>query len=418
MKNSAVMAVPAINPIDQFCRSVLFSKLSKLAEGRVEIVEEFGRDRYTIVFGSSAHASESLQCKIIIKNAKAYSKIVFSGSIGSGEGYMDGDWDCDQLTSLIQIFVRNRALLEELEGSWSRLTVPLQKLIHFLRKNSIEGSKENIRAHYDLGNDFFGLFLGPTWMYSSGYFPRTEATLEEAQFEKNDRICRKLNLKPGDHLLEIGTGWGSFAIHAAKNYGCQVTTTTISKKQLELAATRIAAEGLSDQITLLEKDYRVLTGQYDYLVSIEMIEAVGLNYLETYFEKCSSLLKPHGQMILQGITIRDHFFENAKRNVDFIQRYIFPGTAIPSISSLTAAIARKTDLQMSHLEDFGMHYARTLNTWSDRLKTQMGEVLKQGYSERHYRMWQYYFAYCEGGFLEASIGVMQMHLKKPRVTTA
>jgi len=414
MKNSVAMDIPAINPIDQLCRNIFMSKISKLEEGNVEIVELFSREHQSFYFGPSVGSSESLSCKISIHHPNAYSKIVLGGSIGSGEGYMDGDWDCDQLTSLIQIMVRNRHVLEDLEGSWSRLTVPARKLIHYLKKNSIKGAKENIKAHYDLGNDFFGLFLGSTWMYSSGYFPKIDSTLEEAQFEKNDRICRKLNLKADDHLLEIGTGWGSFAIHAAKNYGCKVTTTTISKKQYELAASRILAEGLNDQITLLEKDYRLLTGKYDYLVSIEMIEAVGLNFIDDYFEKCSSLLKPDGQMVLQGITIRDHFFENAKKNVDFIQKYIFPGTAIPSVSYLSQAIASKSDLQLSHLEDFGNHYARTLHIWSERLKLQKHEVFKQGYSERHYRMWQYYFSYCEGGFLETSIGVMQMHLKKPR----
>lgn len=413
MSQAASIQRTVIQPLDRLSRTILFKKLSALEDGCIEVVEEYANATGAQTLGAQRVSATGLNARVVFKNPRAFSKIVLGGSIGGGESYMAGDWECSDLTALMRIFVRNRSLLEDLDGSFTRLIAPAQKLYHRLRKNSIEGSKKNIQAHYDLGNDFFDLVLGSSWMYSSGYFLSPQSTLEDAQFEKNDRICRKLNLKPSDHLLEIGTGWGSFAIHAAKNYGCKVTTTTISRKQFELAKKRIAEHNLADRVTLLEKDYRLLEGQYDCIVSIEMIEAVGLNFLETYFEKCSSLLKPTGQMLLQGITIRDQFYESAKNNVDFIQRYIFPGSGIPSVGSITQAVAKRTDLEVVALETFGQHYARTLRLWSERMKSHHTEIKKLGYTEALYRMWLYYFSYCEGGFLESSINVMQMHLSKP-----
>jgi cyclopropane-fatty-acyl-phospholipid synthase len=250
-------------------------------------------------------------------------------------------------------------------------------------------------------------------MYSSAIFPSSHSTLEEAQFEKLDRICRKLSLTPDDHVIEIGTGWGGFAIHAAKHYGCKVTTTTISDRQHELALERVREAGLQDQITILKSDYRLLEGTYDKLVSIEMIEAVGLDFIETYFEKCSSLLKPNGEMLIQAITIQDEYYEHAKNNVDFIQRYIFPGSGIPSLNSMTTALKEKTDLHVVHLEDFGPHYARTLREWSNRLRDQYSNLIRLGYSDELYRMFQFYFSYCEGGFAERAISVMQLKMAKP-----
>lgn len=414
MSQAALLEKTVIQPIDKLCRSILFKKLSLLKEANLEVLEEYDDRFNSQVFGESAITEETLRTRLVFKSSRAFSKIVLGGSIGAGEAFMEGEWECPDLTTLIRIFVRNRALLQELDGNWAKLVAPAQKIFHRLRRNSIEGAKKNIQAHYDLGNDFFELILAPSWMYSSGYFLKPDSTLEEAQFEKNDRICRKLNLKPGDCLLEIGTGWGSFAIHAAKHYGCQVTTTTISRKQFELAEKRFKEEGLSSQIKLLEMDYRLLSGQFDFIVSIEMIEAVGLNYLDTYFEKCSSLLKPNGEMLLQGITIRDQFYESAKNSVDFIQRYIFPGSGIPSIGSLNQAVANKTDLQLVDLESFGLHYAKTLRIWHERMTQSYAEIRKLGYSEELYRMWRYYFAYCEGGFIESSISVVQMHLSKAR----
>jgi len=339
--------------------------------------------------------------------------MALGGSIATGESYMEGEWTSDQLPDLIRIFARNRDVVMQVDQGLAKLSNPFQKLFHRFHRNSIHGAKKNIHAHYDLGNDFFGLFLDPSWMYSSAVFLKSDSTLEEAQFEKLDRICRKLHLKPTDHVMEIGTGWGGFAIHAAKHYGCKVTTTTISEKQFQLATERVGQAGLQDQVTIIMKDYRQLEGKFDKLVSIEMIEAVGLEYLGTYFEKCSSLLKQTGQMVIQAITIRDEYYEHAKNNVDFIQRYIFPGSGIPSLGVMSALVKEKTDLQITNLEDFGPHYARTLREWSERLKENHSELLKRGYAEELYRMFQFYFGYCEGGFSERAISVLQMQFSKP-----
>ncbi len=402
----------ALNIKDQICRGLLIKKLSSLREGRIEVVEMFGGPAQQFVLGNDG-ADSTLVSRIKIRNPRAYTKIVLGGTIGAGEAYTDGDWDSDELVQLVRILVRNREQMTALEVGAGSITAPLAKWFHLLNRNSIEGSRKNISAHYDLGNDFFALFLDPSWMYSSGYFKNGAKSLEDAQNEKMHRICKALNLGPQDHLLEIGTGWGGFAIFAAKHYGCKVTTTTISKRQHELAAKRIDEHGLTGQIELLFEDYRLLTGTYDKLVSIEMIEAVGLENLPVYFKKCSSLLKPGGQMVLQAITIRDQLFESAKRNVDFIQRYIFPGSGIPSIGSMVKAVGENTDLQWVGSEDFGQDYARTLQVWSENLKANHSEVLKAGYSDSLYRMWQYYFGYCQGGFLERSIGVSHVHLLKP-----
>lgn len=400
---------------DQFARSILMNKISQLKEARLEFEESFSTEKFVRSF-EDLNDRAPLTAKITIHHARAYSRILLGGTIGAAESYMDGDWDCDNLTALMQIFVRNRTLMNQLESGIGAVSKPFLKLAHTLNKNSIKGSKKNIQAHYDLGNDFFKCFLDSNWMYSSAIFLDEHKTLDEAQFEKVDRICRKLNLKPTDHLLEIGTGWGGFAIHAAKHYGCKVTTTTISKEQFKVASERVKAEKCEDKVTILLEDYRLLTGKYDKCVSIEMIEAVGLNFLDTYFECCSRLLKPNGQFLLQAITIRDEFYEVAKKNVDFIQRYVFPGSGIPSISAMMNSVKKKTDLQMIHLEDFGLHYAKTLNIWSKNLTNHKLQLDPHKYPEKFYRLWKYYFSYCEGGFLERSIGVSQLLFSKPLAT--
>ena len=394
---------------DKLCRDLLFKKLSGIKNAFVEIIDP---EEGSFSLGDR-NAPPSHQSQIKINRLRAYSRMTLGGSIGAGESYMDGDWDCDNLVSLVRIFVLNRETLNALDGGAGALLSPFAKISHRLKKNSITGSKENIRAHYDLGNDFFSLFLDSTMMYSSGIFLKADSSLFEASTEKNDRICRKLKLKPTDHVLEIGTGWGGFALHAAKNYGCKITTTTISQRQFELAQKRIQEAKLEDRVTLLLKDYRLLEGTYDKLVSIEMIEAVGLDHLETYFEVCSQRLKPHGQMLLQAITIRDQYYDQARKNVDFIQRHIFPGSGIPSVCAMSEAIKKKTDLKIDHLEDIGIHYAQTLRLWGEALKENKAQVLSLGYTEALYRMWQFYFAYCEGGFREKSIGCAQISLTKP-----
>ncbi len=412
----SVIAIPrptrlfATRSVDSFCRKKLYEKLALIREGSIEMISPDGERSH---FGDVA-APSHLRSSVTIRASRAYSRIALGGSVGTGESYVDGDWDCTNLVALVRTFVLNREVLNDLDSGTGAFFQPLQKFLHHLRANSEGQARKNIQAHYDLGNDFFSLFLDETWMYSSGFFKNASSTLREAQVEKNDRICRRLNLNSSHHLLEIGTGWGGFAIHAVKNYGCHVTTTTISKEQFEFAAARVKEEGLEDKITLLFQDYRTLEGKYDRLVSIEMVEAVGVKFLDTYFEKCSSLLKPDGVMGLQGILIQDQFFEQAARSVDFIQTHIFPGSAIPSVARITDAIKNHTDMRLEHLEDFGLHYARTLSAWAKNLDRNQSEIARMGYPDSLRRLWNYYFAYCEGGFEERQISVGQFFFTKPR----
>jgi cyclopropane-fatty-acyl-phospholipid synthase len=304
--------------------------------------------------------------------------------------------------------------MESLEGGAAIATAPLRRILHWLNRNSPDGSRRNIAAHYDLGNDLFALMLDETMAYSCGVFERDDATLHEAQLAKFERICRKLRLGADDHLLEIGTGWGGFAIHAASRFGCRVTTTTISREQHDWARERIAAAGLADRVTLLLDDYRDLRGRYDKLVSIEMIEAVGARYLDTYTAQCSKLLEPHGAMLLQAITIQDQVYEEALKSVDFIQRFIFPGSFIPSVTAITDSVRSSTDMKVFHLEDIGPHYATTLRRWRESFFARLPEVRQLGYPDAFVRLWEYYLCYCEGGFLERQLGDVQMLLTKPR----
>jgi cyclopropane-fatty-acyl-phospholipid synthase len=283
-----------------------------------------------------------------------------------------------------------------------------------VNRNTLKGSRRNIGAHYDLGNELFELFLDETMMYSCGIFERPESSLKEASEAKLERICRKLQLKASDHVIEIGTGWGGFAIYAAKHFGCRVTTTTISQQQYDYALQRVREAGLEDRITLLFRDYRELEGQFDKLVSIEMIEAVGHEHFDTYFRKCSELLKADGMMLLQSITIADQRYPIAKKSIDFIQRYIFPGGCLPSVAALSDSVARKTDMRIYDLEDIGVHYATTLRIWRERFFARLEEVHRLGYPERFIRMWNYYLSYCEGGFRQQAIGTVQLLLTKPR----
>jgi len=349
-----------------------------------------------------------------IYDPRFYSEIAFGGSIGAAEAYMKGYWRADDLTALLQIVLRNRDMLDGMETGWARFAAPFQQALHRMARNSREGSRRNIEVHYDLGNEFFKLFLDQTMMYSSAVFEHPGMTLEEASVAKLDRICRKLALKSGDRVMEIGTGWGGFAMHAARNYGCHVTTTTISPSQHEYARQRIESAGLQDCITLLLKDYRDLSGQYDKLVSIEMIEAVGHQYYDEYFRQCSNLLKPDGAMLLQAITIADQRYEVAKNSVDFIQRYIFPGSCIPSIAAISDTVARVTDLRLFHLEDIGPDYATTLRLWRENFNRALDQVRAQGYPEEFIRMWEFYLCYCEAGFIERVIGDAQILLVKPQ----
>jgi len=384
-------------------------RLTGLQHGAVIVRDGTRMDRY----GTPAE-SEAPVVTLRVHDPRFYSEMAFGGSIGAAEAYMKGYWRVDDLTALLQIVLRNRDMLDGMETGWARFAEPFQKVLHRMARNSREGSRRNIEAHYDLGNEFFELFLDPTMMYSSAVFEHPGMTLEEASVAKLDRICRKLALKPGDQVMEIGTGWGGFAMHAARHYGCHVTTTTISPSQHEYARQRIESAGLQNNITLLLQDYRDLSGQYDKLVSIEMIEAVGHQYYDDYFRQCSNLLKPDGAMLLQAITIADQRYEAAKNSVDFIQRYIFPGSCIPSVTAISAAVARVTDLRLFHLEDIGPDYATTLRLWRENFNRALDQVRAQGYPEEFIRMWEFYLCYCEAGFIERVIGDAQLLLVKPQ----
>lgn len=360
-------------------------------------------------FGSHTHNAAS----ITVYNPQFYRRTVFGGALGFAESYLQGEWTTDDLTAVLQFFGGNLDQSKRAEGTLSRFGRWAARMGHKLAKNTRLGSRKNISAHYDLGNDFFQTFLDETMMYSSGIFPRENASLHEASIEKLDRICRKLDLKPTDHVIEIGTGWGGFALHAAREYGCRVTTTTISQEQFDMATKRVREAGLDNRVTILMQDYRDLTGHYDKLVSIEMIEAVGHEFLETYFEKCSQLLKPDGMLAIQAITIPHQRYDRYIKSVDFIQKYIFPGGCLPSITRMNDVIGRRTDLQVAEIADFAEHYADTLEIWKERCFQCQDEILELGYDERFLRLWEYYLSYCEAGFRDRLTGVVQMFATKP-----
>ena len=392
--------------LDRFCRDGLFRTLKNLHTGCIRVYE--GTDCH--VFGDS---NSDFSTDLNIHDSEAYRSIALNGSVGAGESYMTGDWSCSHLPTLIRILSRNKDVVDSIDSGFANLGKIALRWVHSLNRNTEKGSRRNIAAHYDLGNDMFALFLDPTMMYSSGIFPGEDATMEEASIYKLDRICRKLDLQPTDHLVEIGTGWGSMAIYAAKHYGCKVTTTTISEQQYAWAEEKVREEGLEDKITLLKKDYRALEGEYDKLVSIEMIEAVGWEYLDTYTSTISRLLKPDGIALIQAMTIDDQRYEQAKKEVDFIKRYIFPGSFIPCITAIQNSFTQSSDMKMTHMEDITPHYARTLDAWRQRFLQNKDEIMAKGYSEDFIRLWDFYFAYCEGGFAERVIGDVHLMFAKP-----
>jgi len=412
---------PAISPITRWQRRAVLARLNSLRDGHLTIRDRLGET-------SLGHVSRDQQFRATVEvhNTRFYRSIVADGGLGAAEAYLAGDWSCDDLVTLLRIIARHQESIARSPSLAGWIGDRARRLMHALRTNSRRGSRRNIAAHYDLGNDFFSLFLDDTMTYSCGIFERPENSLADASLAKIDLACRKLELLPTDHLLEIGGGWGSLAMHAAGEYGCRVTTTTISNAQHELVRRRVAAAGLADRVTVLRSDYRDLVGlfpaaAFDKLVSIEMIEAVGHRYFDAYFAACRRLLKPWGMMLLQAITIPDNRFEGYKKSVDFIQRYIFPGGFLPSIAALCAAMARQTDWRLSHLEDFGPHYARTLAEWRRRFLDNRASIggLRQPdgaprYDERFLRMWEFYLCYCEAGFLERTCDVVQMLFTGPR----
>jgi cyclopropane-fatty-acyl-phospholipid synthase len=407
--DAAQSAGETLSTLTRLARTLLLGQLRKIRYGRLRLIDGTLHESF-----GSVSPDAPFDVTIRVRSARFYSDVVFAGTVGAGEAYINGHWHCDDLTGLVRLMVVNRELMNDVDSGLSRVSAPLLKMAHWLNRNDKSGSRRNVSAHYDLGNRFFELFLDETMAYSCGIFETPQTTLREASTAKFDAVCSKLALRPGQRLVEIGTGWGGFAIHAAQHYGCHVTTTTISREQYELSRERVARLGLEGRITLLLEDYRDLSGEYDALVSIEMIEAVGHHFLDTYFRKCASLLKPAGAMLLQAITIRDQFYAQARREVDFIKRFIFPGSFIPSVSAIAASLARVTDLKVYHLEDIGPHYAHTLRLWRERFMARQHDVRAQGYPESFVRMWEYYLAYCEGGFEERQLGDVQMLLTKPR----
>ena len=389
-------------------RRAVFARLERLAWGAIKLREENG----TQVYGECG-THNAPQVTITVHHPRLFTSLALSGSVGAAEAYMRGDWSCDDLPGLVRILVRNASVMFTMEGGLARLTQSMLRFYHWLRRNTKRGSQLNIYAHYDLGNDFYALFLDETMTYSCAVFTTPENTLAEASLEKYDRICRKLDLTSDDHVVEIGCGWGGFAIHAAARYGCRVTGTTISQQQYDWAANRVKQLGLSDRVQILRQDYRDLEGTYDKLVSIEMIEAVGHQYLGHFLGTCSRLLKPDGLMALQAITIADQYYAQHIRSVDFIKRYIFPGSCLVSVTALCQTATKATDLRAVHLEDISRHYAETLRRWRIAFFDRINEVKALGFDEAFIRMWEFYLCYCEGAFEEQYIGDVQMILAKP-----
>lgn len=403
-EHAAIAATRPPGALDRLLRKRLFASLSTLTGGRLAIEDSLG---------SATLGQGEPVVRLTIRDMAFYRLVATQGSVGAGEAYGDGKWTCDDLVALVGLLVRNRDTLDGMESGLARVAGWVLKRWHAGNRNTHEGSRRNIAAHYDLGNDFFSLFLSPDLMYSSALWAGADDTLEEASRRKLDTICRKLELGPGDRVVEIGSGWGGFAIHAARHYGCHVTTATISREQHVMALARVRAAGLDDRVSVVLQDYRDLQGRYDKLVSIEMIEAIGAQYLETYFAKVADLLAPHGRALIQAITIEDHRYQQALGEVDFIKRHIFPGSFIPSIEAMLRAKTRASDLALVHLEDFGLSYARTLQAWRQRFLAHLPEVREQGFDSRFCRLWEFYLAYCEGGFRERSIGVSHLLLTHP-----
>lgn len=375
------------------------SRLSSLQGGQLYLDDQCGRS----VLG--AGSPDEMDATVVVHDTDFYWNLAQKGHLGAADSYLDGHWDCDDLVSLFRLFCRN---VEQPEptGGLSLLSRPFVRVGHWLARNTRAGSRKNIQAHYDLGNEFFELFLDPSMMYSAAVYDTPETTLEDAQIARLEKVCRQLELRKSDHLVEIGTGWGGLAVYAAQNYGCRVTTTTISDNQFNYATQRVIDAGLSDQITVLKQDYRDLEGKFDKLVSLEMIEAVGPQFHDTYFSKCAELLKPDGRMLLQAIVIPEQRYDRYLKSVDFIQKYIFPGGSLPSVSAMQQSVAKTSQLRMLAVDDFADGYARTLREWRLRFHERLDDVTALGYPERFVRMWDYYLAYCEAAFEERAVGVV------------
>ena len=420
--NESTVLQPVSGGVNTVARKLIFQALQHVQFGSITLIEAFDDNapKRTHFGGasdssisSSAVGRHSLHVTLRIYDPIVYRQLLLGGSIALADSYINGEWDTDDLTGLIRLAARNLTVLNKLENRFAGVSKAFEKAKHQLRSNDKSGSKSNILAHYDLGNDMYQRFLDETMMYSSAVYRTPDVSLSDAQQHKLALICQRLQLTADDHVIEIGTGWGGFAIYAAKHYGCTVTTTTISDAQYDEAQRRVEAEGLSDKITLLKQDYRELTGQYDKLVSIEMIEAVGHEYLPVFFAKCNSLLKPTGLMVLQAITFNDQNYQEYLNSVDFIQTHIFPGGCLLSNQELNTQFTEQTDMVIKQLHDYGFDYAHTLRDWRLAFMAQREEITELGYDDAFIRLWNFYFCYCEGGFLERTIGVVQVTAVKP-----
>lgn len=414
MLNSSSLEIPkTLSTWQKSARALALKSLQSLRVGSLTIEEHFSGDAMVQEqFGQVNHQEPNATIRVL--HPGFYARVAKGGSIAAAEAYMDGWWESPDLTTLTELMARNLAALDRIEAQSSVLTRALNKVGHWLKRNSIVRAKHNIEAHYDLGNDLYRTFLDERMLYSSAMYLNTTDTLEQAQIQKMERLCQQLQLSPDDHVIEIGTGWGAMAIYMAQTYKCRVTTTTISEQQYDYAKHKIEQLGLSDRITLLKQDYRVLEGQYDKLVSIEMIEAVGKAYLHSYMSQCQALLKPGGLMAIQAITIADQRYDYYSNNVDFIQKYIFPGGFLPSITALTTMATRSTDMVVRDLFDIGQDYAQTLADWRQRFEASLNRVRELGYDERFIRMWRYYLCYCEGGFKARTISTIHLTLQRAR----
>ena len=393
------------NLLHRLARALVFKQLKKIGIGYISIEE--GTKKFS--FGKKGN----LSAHITVHDPRFYGALAFGGSIGVSEAFMQKFWSVNDLTKLIRIMAINQNAMDQLESLFNVFLKPILKCLHYLNQNSVKRSRINISKHYDLGNDFFSLFLDSTMMYSSAVFKNPQDSLYKGSIHKLEMVCQGLELNAEDHVIEIGSGWGGFAIYAAQNYGCKVTTTTISKQQYLYVKQKIKDLKLTHKITVLLSDYRHLKGQFSKLVSIEMLEAVGYQYYDTYFEVCAHLLKPDGIAFIQTITIADQRYEKAKHSVDFIQRYIFPGSCIPSITALQNSITQSSDLKIYQIQDIGDHYARTLALWREAFFKRLPEVKALGFDDVFIRMWHFYLAYCEGGFKEKAISDIHLKLVKP-----
>ena len=397
-----------LTSLDRLAKKIVRKQLKAICHGSLTFFESGWHESY-------GDSDASLQASVFVEDPRFYRSLAFRGALGGAEAYMDGYWQTHDLTAVIRILALNQSILQDLQRGFASWIRPALGLFHALHSNTRSGSRRNIAAHYDLGNEFFSLFLDPTLTYSSGIFESDDATMEQASIAKYERVCDKLDLGPEDHVLEIGTGWGGFALHAASTRGCRVTTTTISREQHASASQQIAEAGLSDRVDVLFEDYRDLTGHYDKLVSLEMIEAVGSDHLDSFFRVCSDRLTPEGVMLLQAITVPDQDYEAHTRTVDFIKRYIFPGADLVSVLAMNNSATWSSDLRMTHLEDLSPHYAETLRRWRDKMFENLREIRELDLDDRFLRMWEFYLCYCEGGFEEREIGVVQAVFEKPEV---